>query len=380
MRHAIRARSGGSGYPRRVFARLRFPSASLGAAVALTLVTGGAGCSVYGVDLLDASNGVGGSGGDPTGRGGSSSLGGFGGVPETSLRGPTGSTSSSSSSSSGEGAGSTTSSASSASSSTTTTTTTTTTSSSGGDPASTSVTSSSQASSTVTSTAAGPAPLCGDDDKNQSSEQCDGDDLGGTTCVTLLGTGATGSVKCTSSCKLDATACKPPPPPCGNGKLDAGEECDDGNATGNDGCVACTVVCLENEHKGPNAHCYIEAGPKSSWNDAFTACANSGGYLATLTSLAENDFVWGILDDVDPTAGDHDARWIGLTDKTTEGKFLWVSGEAFSFESWATGEPNNQNGGEDCAELRYEYNEWNDESCTSDTRYFVCEYDPPVKF
>src|SRR5262245_10804523 len=32
-------------------------------------------------------------------------------------------------------------------------------------------------------------------------------------------------------------------PVCGNGALDPGEECDDGNATAGDGCTGCIVDC-----------------------------------------------------------------------------------------------------------------------------------------
>jgi cysteine-rich repeat protein len=34
--------------------------------------------------------------------------------------------------------------------------------------------------------------------------------------------------------------CVPPPPQCGNGKLEAGEQCDDGNSVSGDGCSSCT--------------------------------------------------------------------------------------------------------------------------------------------
>ena len=48
-------------------------------------------------------------------------------------------------------------------------------------------------------------PICGDDAINQSSESCDGADLGGESC-TSLGFGA-GTLSCTTSCDFDTSAC-----------------------------------------------------------------------------------------------------------------------------------------------------------------------------
>ena len=44
-----------------------------------------------------------------------------------------------------------------------------------------------------------------------------------------------GSVTCQADCQLDLSACMLPPE-CGNGRLDPGESCDDGNLNGLDGC------------------------------------------------------------------------------------------------------------------------------------------------
>ncbi|MFV0592502.1 MAG: PKD domain-containing protein [Draconibacterium sp.] len=77
------------------------------------------------------------------------------------------------------------------------------------------------------------------------------------------------------------------------------------------------------------------------------------GYLATITSSAENNFIWTKIDGV---------GWIGATDEAEEGKWMWVTGpEAGThfwqgtyqngyrvnnmFSYWNTGEPNNVNKG-----------------------------------
>jgi hypothetical protein len=68
-----------------------------------------------------------------------------------------------------------------------------------------------------------------------------------------------------------------------------------------------------------------------------------GGHLATITSRAEHDFVWSTWGG---KLGTGLGLWIGLADQTSEGNFLWISGEPVTFTNWATGtlEPNNGRG------------------------------------
>lgn len=56
-----------------------------------------------------------------------------------------------------------------------------------------------------------------------AGEDCDGENIGTNTCATFF-EGATGSLKCTASCRFDYSACQIPD--CGNGRLDDGESCD----------------------------------------------------------------------------------------------------------------------------------------------------------
>jgi len=60
---------------------------------------------------------------------------------------------------------------------------------------------------------------CGDD-QCDSGEACDGADLAGQTCITLGFDG--GTLSCDSNCKLDPSACTE----CGNGVIEAGEQCE----------------------------------------------------------------------------------------------------------------------------------------------------------
>lgn len=88
-----------------------------------------------------------------------------------------------------------------------------------------------------------------------------------------------------------------------------------------------------------NGHWYeIVSAPNMTWADASAAAQAAGGYLATLTSQEENDFVVSLGVRNLPL-------WLGATQaanaaSATDG-WQWVTGETWAFTNWATGEPNN---------------------------------------
>lgn len=88
-------------------------------------------------------------------------------------------------------------------------------------------------------------PKCGDGKVNNVGEECDGSDLVGATCKSVLGNQkAEGTVTCDSSCKYITSGCTIPPY-CGDGKKSADEQCD-----GNDlGSATCESV-LGKGHQG----------------------------------------------------------------------------------------------------------------------------------
>ena len=95
-----------------------------------------------------------------------------------------------------------------------------------------------------------PAPFCGDGSVDPG-EACDGADLGGQTCQALGFDG--GILACNAGCDFDTSGCtnQPPPPVCGNGVLEPGEECDGSDLGGqtcsdfgfDQGSLACTGQC-----------------------------------------------------------------------------------------------------------------------------------------
>jgi hypothetical protein len=90
----------------------------------------------------------------------------------------------------------------------------------------------------------GPAgvPGCGDGVINLVGEQCDGSDLGTTTCESL-GYGS-GSLSCTAGCRIDASGCGP----CPVGMLFTGGECwvlSESNSSCTTACTTYGLTCNE---------------------------------------------------------------------------------------------------------------------------------------
>lgn len=132
------------------------------------------------------------------------------------------------------------------------------------------------------------------------------------------------------------------------------------------------------------------------WNQAKTYAQNStfmgaSGYLATLTSVAEDDFVWDLgaqdyfLGAYDNSTNDGAGNW-------THNAWQWVTGETFSYDNWLPGEPNHWQDGSDQTANNEDYlmywgktRGWNDTNVDSSyldgviqftTRGFVIEYEP----
>jgi len=79
-------------------------------------------------------------------------------------------------------------------------------------------------------------PICGNKIR-ETGEECDGSDMGSASCESLGFPG--GTLLCLSNCTYSVLGCESP---CGDGKIDEGEACDDRNRSNGDGCsVLCQV-------------------------------------------------------------------------------------------------------------------------------------------
>ena len=89
-------------------------------------------------------------------------------------------------------------------------------------------------------------------------------------------------------------------------------------------------------------------------------CADKGAWLVEIFTSEEQSTINDILlYDID--------YWIGLTDSSAEGHFVWQhSNKSLSWSNWHQGEPNNAQGGEDCVKVSYwglNGGSWYDFSC-----------------
>jgi tetratricopeptide (TPR) repeat protein len=121
-----------------------------------------------------------------------------------------------------------------------------------------------------------------------------------------------------------------------------------------------------------NQHQYLFVSTARTWHEARNYCVLKGGYLATIQTAAENEFVYQL-------AGGAGGVWLGATDEAEEGVWSWVTREPWTYKNWSEGEPSNSNGEEaenymvfNGTELRLS---WNDIPAEV-TQPFVCEWGP----
>lgn len=140
-----------------------------------------------------------------------------------------------------------------------------------------------------------------------------------------------------------------------------------------------------------SGHLYEYVSYTATWSAANTNAQTrtkygATGYLTTIASQAENDFVAARLSN---------AGWMGASDAASEGDWKWVtgpeSGTSFwsgnsgggtvggRYANWGTGEPNDAGSNEDCAQfLTGGTGKWNDLPCSVTTLPgYVVEYGSP---
>lgn len=125
-----------------------------------------------------------------------------------------------------------------------------------------------------------------------------------------------------------------------------------------------------------NNHAYQRFDTKKAWTNARLSCESQGGYLATITSQSENDWIVKEL----ITTAKASSIWIGGTDAAAEGNWKWRNGEEWGYTNWHTGEPNNA-GNENVLTIYAPYGTWNDWGAknsrgTLNRAAYICEWSP----
>ena len=108
-----------------------------------------------------------------------------------------------------------------------------------------------------------------------------------------------------------------------------------------------------------------------NWEEAQQFCSSNDAKVVEIDSFEENT---ALVEEMEKRGFVQRKMsfWLGLTDKVSEGSFVLEStGLAPSFTNWATNEPNNLNGTEDCSEIiagswgeNTTHGKWNDNSCS----------------
>jgi hypothetical protein len=198
---------------------------------------------------------------------------------------------------------------------------------------------------------------------------------------------------------ISTTACDPGPfwvtnsDDCADGdkliNTSATEICDgldnDCNAETVETCPTGCVPRIANTGKR-----YLFCKTPQSWHSARTVCRAEGvGVdLAIIGDQAENTYLANTASGLGSGDG---GWWIGAADISEEdedGQWRWVGGTPFwqgaadghsvenRYHNWASSEPNDDSGDEDCGELneagRNDAGRWNDAACTA-VRRFICE-------
>jgi hypothetical protein len=137
-------------------------------------------------------------------------------------------------------------------------------------------------------------------------------------------------------------------------------------------------------------HYYMLIEEPATWHDAVAYCKQhgygGGGYLVTINSAEENQFVYDLL------PSDWSGAWLGATDEAVEGTWRWVTGEPFDYTNWNSTEPNDfaagpdPTRGEDYVDIGGPWLAQQDRTLWFDWQYeddgsesalpFVCEYEP----
>jgi len=129
---------------------------------------------------------------------------------------------------------------------------------------------------------------------------------------------------------------------------------------------------------GGNGHWYqfVRNPTDTCWTAARQLAQDRGGYLATVTSADENDFLRTLVSPLNP-GGIEGGPYIGATCEGVEwGQWYWITGEPMSFMGWNAGEPSSGGNDRYVHFWRWTDLDWNDAgNCGDLMRSYLVEFD-----
>ncbi|XP_035670035.1 uncharacterized protein LOC118411665 [Branchiostoma floridae] len=118
--------------------------------------------------------------------------------------------------------------------------------------------------------------------------------------------------------------------------------------------------------------CFKIFDEQKTWTAARDVCRGVGPGMDL--AAIENEFEQAFL--TTQLYGMSGNLWIGLSQRSEPGQFLWTSGHSVSYTNWAASEPGYWLYSDDsCVEMRTDYNDvglWDDVSCDA-VRGFICQ-------
>ncbi|XP_030828651.1 macrophage mannose receptor 1 [Strongylocentrotus purpuratus] len=145
--------------------------------------------------------------------------------------------------------------------------------------------------------------------------------------------------------------------------------------------VPSNAGCTDENAIGYGSNCFIpferNAVEQITWDQARTYCQEMGGDLASFQTKEEEAYIVSSYTPTDPDTASY-GFWIGLNDKSRDGGYIWSDGLAVTYVNWGSGEPNDFDGTENCAEMFFSGRGWNDHLCTA-TRSILCKVPKQIK-
>ena len=149
------------------------------------------------------------------------------------------------------------------------------------------------------------------------------------------------------------------------------------------GLLACVLLLLCSAARADsaiewNGHTYKIFSGLVNWDIAKKRCEQAGGYLVTINSKAEQDFIR-----IQIMNHRGEAFWIGLEDTEKEGDWRWVTGEPLLFTNWGPNQPDNAGDGQDHACIHTIPRDWNhsaaiigqwDDDFDNEIHGYICEW------